>query len=62
MLSGEIALKINIIIINHSFKTSDGPMDLTITTTIFKKCGVNISLGRQECYILKTNLELQYLI
>ena len=30
------------------------------STTIFKKCRVKTSLGRQECYILITHLELHY--
>ena len=46
---------------NHSFTTCGGP-EVLASTTIFKKCGVQTSSGRQERYILSPNCKLPNLI
>ena len=44
---------------NHSYGIC-GDLEDFHSTTVFMKCGVNASSGRQERYILKTGLQLFY--
>ena len=49
-------------LLTHNFSCKKcGGHEALSSTTIIKKCDVKTSSDRQDCYILKTNLELTYL-